>query len=101
MKLSGIKIVVGEPSEKSTVSRQLSCHVSFTNDWRRHESLVNEQVLYDAAGIARLVSDVLRGLFAEDAATIGTRFPPPGSFRPSPIVQAARLSSLRQPADKA
>ena len=40
---------------------------------------MNERVLYDAAGIARLVSDVLRGLFAEDAATIGTRLPPAGS----------------------
>lgn len=84
MKLSGIEIVVGEPSETLTAARQLSCHVSFKKDageecWRRHESLVKEQVLYDAAGIARLVSDVLRGLFAEDAAAIGTRLPPAGS----------------------
>jgi hypothetical protein len=84
MKLSGIEIVVGEPPETLTAARQLSCHMSFTSDageecWRRHESLVNEQVLYHAADIARLVSDLLRGLLAEDADRVLTRETPAAS----------------------
>jgi hypothetical protein len=48
MRLSGIEIVVGEPSEKLPTCRRLNYIVSFKNDageecQQRHETLVHEQ----------------------------------------------------------
>jgi CxxC-x17-CxxC domain-containing protein len=72
MRLSGIEIVVGEPSEKVPTRRRLHYIVSFKNDageecQQRHETLVHEQALHDAPGIARIVAHVVRGLMIEDA----------------------------------
>jgi hypothetical protein len=97
MRLSGIEIVVGEPSENVTASRELSYRLSFRNDageecLRRHESFVLERTLYDAAAIARIVGDILRGLLAEDVDAVGTRLSPavsrtgvPDRSSPTPI----------------
>jgi hypothetical protein len=72
MRLSGIEIEVGGLSEKLPTCRHLSYRVSFRNDagdecQRQHETLVNDQALHDAPGIARIVSRVVRGLLMEDA----------------------------------
>src|SRR5579862_1819473 len=73
MRLSGIEIVVGEPSEKLPTRRRLNYIVSFKNDaggecQQRHETLVHEQALHDTPGIARIVAQVVHGLMIEAAA---------------------------------
>jgi hypothetical protein len=72
MKLSGIEIEVGGQSEQLPTCRHLSYLMSFTNEagkenHRRHETLVHEQTLDDTPGIARIVSQIVRGLLMEDA----------------------------------
>jgi hypothetical protein len=72
MTLNGIEIEVGMPSEKHPTCRHLTFIVSFENDsgkecLQREEILLHERVLYDPAGIARIVVHVLRGLLMEIA----------------------------------
>jgi hypothetical protein len=82
MRLNGIEITVGDPSEKLPTRRHLDYLVSFKNDAGEEcqlseETLVLEQALNDVPGIARIMAHMVRGLMIEDADPDAVRRPAP------------------------